>query len=203
VLTKQQMRAQVRELRRSMGAEARNAAAEQFADHGLAWAADLVSAGRRKRIAVYLSGPTEPSTAVLIPELSDAGFDVLLPVCEEDYRLSWVRWEDGGELRPGPFAGVQEPVGEAQPADYVAAAAGLLIPALAVDTNGNRLGQGGGYYDRFLATLSTFTTPPLTAAMVFSDELVEPDTFPVDPLDLPVAGVLTPEGYLPTARTGL
>jgi 5-formyltetrahydrofolate cyclo-ligase len=203
VLTKDQMRGQVRELRRNMGAEARDVAAEQFADHGLAWAADLVSAGRRKRVAVYLSGPTEPSTAVLIPELSDAGFDVLLPVCDTDFRLGWVRWETGVQLRPSRFAGVQEPVGEEQPADYVAAAAGLLIPALAVDTNGNRLGQGGGYYDRFLATLSTFTTPPLTAAMVFSDEVVEPETFPVDPLDLPVAGVLTPEGYLPTARTGL
>jgi 5-formyltetrahydrofolate cyclo-ligase len=67
----------------------------------------------------------------------------------------------------------------------------VLIPALAVDRSGTRLGQGGGWYDRVLGFV-TSETPIL--AVVFSDEILPADTLPREPHDLPVSGALTPNG---------
>ena len=68
-----------------------------------------------------------------------------------------------------------------------------LVPGLAFDRSGGRLGQGGGYYDRWLAGFSGFT-----AALCRAPLLLE--RLPAEGHDLPVALVLTEEGlYGPSA----
>ena len=89
-------------------------------------------------------------------------------------------------LTAGP-RGVLHPPGPSLGLDGIAAAKLVLAPALAVDTAGRRLGQGGGSYDRAL----TRTSAPVLA-VVFDDELIA--SVPVEPHDRPVNGVLTPSG---------
>ena len=84
----------------------------------------------------------------------------------------------------GPFTtgryGIEEPAG-----NNVTAIDMVLVPALAVDLLGNRLGKGRGYYDRFLVG---FTGPAY--AVVFDEELLA--TIPVESHDRKVSGVITP-----------
>lgn len=154
------------------------------------------------RIAAYLSVGTEPSTLPLMALLVEHGYEVLVPVCESGFRLQWVRWVPGIELRRSPWAPVDEPVGRRLPLDIMEQVAGILLPALAADTDGNRLGKGGGYYDRFLATLPGLRQRPTTAAVVFEHELLEPGRIEVDELDAPVGGVLTPQRYVAVPESG-
>ena len=65
----------------------------------------------------------------------------------------------------------------------------ILVPALAVDRSGNRLGKGKGFYDRFLAECNH----PKLIAVVFDDEVF--DSIPTEPFDKPVDGVVTPSGW--------
>ena len=166
---------------------------------GSASAAPMVAPGR---IAAYLSVGTEPPTLPLMALLVERGHEVLVPVCESGFRLQWVRWMPGIELLRSPWAPVDEPVGRRLPLDIMEEVAGILLPALAVDRAGNRLGKGGGYYDRFLATLDGLEHRPATAAVVFEHELLEPGRIEFDELDAPVGGVLTPQRYLDVSESG-
>ena len=84
-----------------------------------------------------------------------------------------------------------EPSGDALPAEAITRADALIIPALAVDRGGRRLGQGGGWYDRMLPLrrddVSVF-------AMVYDDELV-PGPLPTEPHDEIVDAVITPDAW--------
>ena len=87
-------------------------------------------------------------------------------------------------------------------------ASGIFLPATAVDFSGNRIGQGGGYYDKFLAALTALMPPraetsgvgllpPLpTAAVVFDSEVLPASSIPAESFDRKVAAALTPGGLL-------
>lgn len=152
------------------------------------------------RIAAYLSGGTEPPTLLLLSRLVEEGYEVLVPVCEAGFRLQWVRWMPGIELARSRWAPVDEPVGKRLPLAVMETVSGILLPALAADVQGNRLGKGGGYYDRFLAALDGLAHRPATAAVVFEHELLPAGRIEFDELDAPVDGVLTPERYTAAAK---
>ena len=107
----------------------------------------------------------------------------LLPVLLEDDDLDWARYD--GELAPGR-RGLLEPVGPRLGLDAIAACDLVLVPALLVDRRGNRLGKGGGSYDRALARATG-----LTVALLADDELVD-EPLPHDAHDVPVRAVATP-----------
>ena len=68
----------------------------------------------------------------------------------------------------------------------------VLVPAVAIDCEGNRLGGGAGYYDRWLAGARAATPVPRTLATVFGGQMVDPMTrIPTEPHDQPVDGVVT------------
>ena len=72
----------------------------------------------------------------------------------------------------------------------------VLLPALAVDGAGTRLGQGGGHYDRTLALLpSTRPGRPVLAAVVRDPELLPAGALPREAHDVPVDAALTPSGW--------
>ena len=95
--------------------------------------------------------------------------------------MNWVRFT--GETAPGIF-GFHEPVGELVSAADVDL---MIVPALAIDQKGNRLGKGKGFYDRYLSTLEA---PPALVAVVYDEELVE--HIPAEAHDQPVDAVVTP-----------
>ena len=86
-------------------------------------------------------------------------------------------------------------------------ATGIFLPATAVDFSGNRIGQGGGYYDKFLAALAALlpsrpgvrrrALPPLpTAAVVYDAEVLPAGSIPAESFDRKVAAALTPGGLI-------
>jgi len=129
------------------------------------------------RVAAYVGVGSEPPTAELLAELPE----VLLPVLRPDGDLDWAL---GHEVRPGA-RGLLEPTGPRLGVAAIAACDVVLVPALAVDRRGIRLGRGGGSYDRVLPRATG-----LTVALVYDEELV--DLLPHEPHDIAVAAAATP-----------
>jgi 5-formyltetrahydrofolate cyclo-ligase len=144
-------------------------------------------AARANRVAAFLSTPTEPPTRQLLAALLAAGCEVIVPVIAGT-RLDWARYTVGIDVRTSKL-GVDEPTGERLGRTALAEADLVLVPALLVDREGNRLGRGRGYYDRTLTHLTA-----RTIAVVYDDELV--DQVPTEPHDRRVSGVLRPAGLL-------
>lgn len=135
-------------------------------------------------LAAYVAVGTEPGT----DELLDAWADrtVLLPVLLPGGDLDWAVHD--GSLVAGPH-GLREPGGRRWGIDALAECSLVVVPALAVDRRGVRLGRGGGSYDRALAR----TQAPAVAAL-YVGELVE--ALPRDPHDRPVDAVVLPDAGL-------
>jgi 5-formyltetrahydrofolate cyclo-ligase len=119
-------------------------------------------------IAAYYSIGAEPDTRGLVYALWKRGSYVLLPVLRPDGDLDWASYEGPDSLVPGP-RGLREPGEPTRGVDAVARADAVLVPALAVDGAGRRLGRGGGSYDRALARVGPLI--PLIA-LVYDEELV-------------------------------
>jgi 5-formyltetrahydrofolate cyclo-ligase len=191
-LDKSSARRHFRQERGRMSPAAHEAAARAFAELVLT---ELAADSARPGVAAYLSMGLEPSTHHLLPALDEAGYRIVLPVCEPAFQLSWVRWTPEVDLEPSLLAPVREPVGPRRGIDVMAMVGTVVVPALALDTNGNRLGQGGGFYDRFLARLTALPERPRLVGMVYGHELVAPGSFHYSELDIPLDGAVTPHGW--------
>ena len=132
-----------------------------------------------ERVAAYLPLRTEPGSLELLSALDARGIAVLVPVTLPDRDLDWARWTPRG-------------AGERLGVDAIRTAGLVLVPALAVASNGTRLGRGGGSYDRALARCAA---PTLLVALLFDGEVVP--RLPRDPWDVPVSAVVTPTGWIP------
>jgi 5-formyltetrahydrofolate cyclo-ligase len=141
--------------------------------------------GGRARIAAYVPVGREPGSLRLLDALRDGGTEILLPVVVTD-GLDWARYAGPEGLVAGAF-GTRAPDGPRLGAAGLAAADAVLVPALAVDRRGVRLGRGGGHYDRALAAVPTGV--PLIA-LLHDGELV--DRLPADPWDRTVTGTVSP-----------
>lgn len=146
-------------------------------------------------VAAYLPLATEPPLEPALVTAHHRGHRIWVPVCEPGRRLSWARWTPDTPERSGGAGGLREPVGARHGAEVMHAVGLLLVPALAVAPGGARLGFGGGYYDRFLATLPRTAHPELrTVVCVFADEVLQAGSVPVEELDAPVPLALTENG---------
>ena len=196
--SKEEIRSSHRARRASLAQALRDAAGSGIARHGTLWASSL-AATRPGTFALYIGVGTEPPTLPLVKALSDAGHRVLLPVCEPGRELSWVYWDAGSVFVRSRYAPVQEPVGKRHGVAVMRSVDGIILPATAVDLSGNRIGQGGGYYDRFLAELADGrhdAGPPPTTAVVYADEVLAAGSIPAEPFDRTVGSALTPAGVI-------
>lgn len=183
-MTKQQWRARLLAARRS------RSDAERAVARGTVSAHLLESLTGSSTVCAYHPLPTEPLAADLPELLAGIGLRVLVPVAAPGAALDWCDF--GGPLIRGAL-GIAEPSGPRLGPLAIRSAGAVLVPALAVDRSGVRLGRGGGHYDRSLALLAGGIRPRLIA-VVFDDELVE--SLPADPHDVPVTEVVTPDGGL-------
>lgn len=179
------LRGEVLARRRRRPAEARTRAGR----HLQRALSDLVRRRRPRCVTGYVPVGTEPGGAEL-PEalrasLGSAG-RLLLPVLRPDLDLDWAVYT-GSDALITAGRGVREPVGERLGVSAIGAADLVVVPALAVDRRGIRLGRGGGSYDRALARVSAGA---LVVALLYDDELVE--RVPAEPHDRPVHAVITP-----------
>ncbi|WP_405898275.1 5-formyltetrahydrofolate cyclo-ligase [Streptomyces sp. NBC_00727] len=162
-------------------------AAAVLARHALA----LPELGGARTVAAYVSVGREPGTRALLDALRARGVRVLLPVLLTDNDLDWAPYE-GAEGLVKAGRGLLEPAGERLGPDAVLEADAVLLPGLAVDARGMRLGRGGGSYDRVLARLTAAGATPALVVLLYANEVAE--RVPAEPHDFPVHAVVTPQG---------
>ncbi|MET9759837.1 5-formyltetrahydrofolate cyclo-ligase [Streptomyces sp. NPDC006372] len=153
---------------------------------------ELAGAGT---VAAYVSVGSEPGTLALLDALCARGVRVMLPVLSPDNDLDWGVYTGEGSLarvQHGGRMALFEPTGERLGPDAVTTADAVLLPGLAVDARGMRLGRGGGSYDRVLARLERAGAHPALVVLLYETEVVE--HVPEEPHDRPVHAVVTPSG---------
>jgi 5-formyltetrahydrofolate cyclo-ligase len=139
-------------------------------------------------VCAYLPVGTEPAWAGGLDGLRAAGHDVLLPVVPPARGpLLWAPYRGADALTAGPV-GLLEPTGPRLGPAAVARAGLVLVPALAADRRGVRLGQGGGYYDMTLP----LADPATPLVVVLNDEELV-DELPAEPHDRRVNAALLAE----------
>ena len=180
-------------IRRAMNARRKELAADQKAAADAAICEKLKarrdigvmvdSPGNGLPLAVYLASPDEINIDPFIEYMLRAGVEVVAPRWNgETYELAKLKGLDEKNLRLGPM-GIREPVDAdvVEPKEVSA----WIIPGLAFTRGGKRLGYGGGWYDRFLASA------PKDAAKIgvaYSFQIV--DDFPAEPHDIPLTDVV-------------
>ena len=137
-------------------------------------AAALPELQNAETVMLYLSAKSEVNTALLLSLLLREGKKVCAPRVLDDENMEAARIDESG-FQKGRF-GLWEPKGERQDAiDFI------FVPGVAFDKQGNRLGYGKGYYDRFLAA-----HPAKTAGLCYSCQVVSkvPSHLHDKPLDM-------------------
>lgn len=194
MMSKADLRAQARAHRKALST-GDPGAAERAASHAGAmldalfgreagWAEEAAT-GRRLTVALYRPRGAEIDTGPLARALEVLACDLALPCVETpDAPLVFRRWRAGQALRPD-LVGSAAPLPEAEDVDPDL----IVTPLLAFDAFGQRLGQGGGYYDR------TFAARPGAARVGLAWAAQELDRLPAEVHDIPLHGVLTEVGY--------
>ncbi|NGO41206.1 5-formyltetrahydrofolate cyclo-ligase [Streptomyces ureilyticus] len=161
----------------------------------VARALELPELAQARTVAAYVSMGSEPGTRALLDALHARGVRVLLPALMADNDLDWGAYDGEGSLirvqHRGKIA-LLEPAGKHLGPDAVLSADAVLLPGLAVDARGMRLGRGGGSYDRVLARLERAGADPALVVLLYDSEVV--DRVPEEPHDRPVHAVVTPSG---------
>ncbi|HEX3783129.1 MAG TPA: 5-formyltetrahydrofolate cyclo-ligase [Pseudonocardiaceae bacterium] len=137
-------------------------------------------------VCCYLPIGTEPGSVAMVDALVNNGRRVLLPIVTGVAPLDWAEYHDSTDLIAGPY-GLREPSGTRLGPSAVGLAELVLVPALAADRRGVRLGRGGGHYDR---SLPLARTDARLIAVVRDAELVR--RLPAQPHDVLMTGTLTP-----------
>ncbi|MFC4942023.1 5-formyltetrahydrofolate cyclo-ligase [Pseudonocardia sp. GCM10023141] len=136
-------------------------------------------------VCAYLPIGTEPGSPALVEVLRAAGHEVVLPVVPQlPGPLDWARFEGVDALVAGPLR-LRQPAGARLGPAMIERAGLVLVPALAADRGGARLGRGGGFYDRTLPLAAPAT--PLVV-LLNDDELVS--ELPAEPHDHRVSAAL-------------
>ncbi|WP_435853948.1 5-formyltetrahydrofolate cyclo-ligase [Streptomyces sparsogenes] len=180
------------ELRRRLMAVRARLTADDIAGSGASLACralelpELAGAGT---VAAYVSVGREPGTHDLREALRARGVQVLLPVLLEDNDLDWGR-DEGPERLARAGRGLLEPEGPRLGPEAVTGADVVLLPGLAVDRRGVRLGRGGGSYDRVLARLERAGVRPALVVLLYDGEVL--DEVPGEAHDRPVHAAVTP-----------
>ncbi|MGW0208455.1 5-formyltetrahydrofolate cyclo-ligase [Streptomyces sp. NPDC003233] len=156
-------------------------------------ALELPELAHARTVAAYVSVGSEPGTGALLDALRARGVRVLLPALLPDNDLDWGEYAGPDSLtrvQHGGKMALFEPSGARLGPDAVTAADIVLLPGLAVDARGMRLGRGGGSYDRVLARLERAGARPRLVVLLYDREVVA--QVPAEAHDRPVHAVVTP-----------
>ena len=192
-MSKPELRAAVLRARRAASPEQHRAEADALVGH----LHQVVRAG--ETVCAYVPVGFEPGSTAMLDALSALGGRVLLPIARDEDGTGLPQPLQWGEYRAGGLVdaryGLREPAPPWLDVRAIAAAAVVLVPALAVDLAGVRLGRGAGFYDRSLGRADPTAR---LIAVVRDDELVE--RLPGEEHDVPMTHALTPGRGLVTLR---
>ena len=144
---------------------------------------------RAKDVAVYLNYGSELGTEPLIDTLLREGKNVYVPRIGAERRMRFVQLKADTPLRLN-MLGINEPAGRLR-TRRVKQFDVIVVPLLGFDSTGQRLGNGGGYYDRALAAPRPFRKPLLVG---YGYEIQHAATIPSEPWDIHLNAVATEVG---------
>lgn len=179
--SKDEIRRAMREMRRALSHDEQEAASRAVCRHAL----DFAPYRQAAAVMAYMACRGELSLAPLMADILESGRTLLLPRCEGPGVMTARRVEDFSQLASGAY-GLMEPDAACEIVDPGGIDL-ILLPGTAFDRAGGRLGQGGGYYDRFL-----HRTDAHLAGVCHDFALL--DAVPIEENDMPVHAVITPQG---------
>lgn len=183
-----------RELRRRFRKQRRSLPVETQAEHAAAAARHFFTSGlpwHVRTVGLYLANDGELDTAPLLQRLPGMRKRVALPVVSRSGIMSFYRYRPGAALLVNRF-GILEPAPGAAFVHPLALDL-LLMPLVAFDDRGVRLGMGAGYYDRYLARIAPRLRPLLVGLAHEVQRSAEP--LPAARWDVPLDGVITEAGW--------
>ncbi|WP_025902724.1 5-formyltetrahydrofolate cyclo-ligase [Tatumella sp. UCD-D_suzukii] len=183
---RQQIRAQIRRQRQALSPQQQQQAAQQVAERALS----LPLLAQARNVALFLSFDGELDTRPLISRLWQRGQQVYLPVLHpfSTGQLLFIRYLPDTPLNPNRY-GIPEPslnLTELAPLDTLDI---ILVPLVAFDARGQRLGMGGGFYDRTLQHWQQHGVLP--AGLAHCCQQVP--ALPTEQWDIPLPVIITPE----------
>ena len=186
----QSQRQQLRKLIRQRRQQLRPAQQQQAANDLVSQALALPALNNSQHIALYLANDSELDTFPLIQTLWQQGKQLYLPVLHPFAAgyLLFVRYDKDTLLYPNRF-GIPEPLAECHrllPVDQLDI---IFTPLVAFDLKGNRLGMGGGFYDR---TLSQLPAKSRSQVIGLAHNCQQVDAVPTDSWDVPLQQIFTP-----------
>jgi 5-formyltetrahydrofolate cyclo-ligase len=189
------LRADLLRVRAALTAEQQAVAERAIAERAL----ELEELAGARTVAAYVSIGSEPGTRALLEVLRGRREHVLLPVLLGDNDLDWAVY-GGPEGLERSARGLYQPAGPRLGVDAVTEADVVLLPGLAVDGRGMRLGRGGGSYDRVLGRLEAAGAGAALMMLLYGHEVL--GRVPAEAHDRPVDAVVTPEGVTRFPRGG-
>ncbi|WP_298445677.1 5-formyltetrahydrofolate cyclo-ligase [uncultured Ferrimonas sp.] len=182
---RQQLRQQLRQARRSLSHEQQRAAAINLAAH----LPDNSLLQHASHVALYLAADGELDPHLLAEILHARGKTLALPVIHpfHPHQLLFQQYLPGMAMRPNRF-GIDEPRLDKSALVPLFELDVVLMPLVGFDLHGNRLGMGGGFYDRTLAGLAATQRPTLIG---LAHEVQQVDRLPDKPWDIPLDAIAT------------
>lgn len=183
--SRQQLRASIRKRRNLLTAEQQTEAAKLLKNNAL----KLIKSGQS--IALYLANDGEVNTASLIEHLRELNtpllFPVLHPFCSGYLNFQYVNRQISWTTNK---YGITEPAPNAFTTAHLSNIDIIFMPLVAFDTAGNRLGMGGGYYDRTLANINKLSKKPTLIGLAHDCQEVE--HLNNEQWDIPIDMIVTP-----------
>ena len=182
------LRKKIRQARRSLSVnEQKQHAAEAFR---LARSSPLFL--QSKRIAAYIAADGELNPSPLLDYAASCKKEIYLPVLRpfSNNSLWFSRYLSGDRLLPNRFS-IDEPNISRYPPVPLWTLDLILLPLVAFDNKGHRLGMGGGYYDRTLARLKQHARLPQPKLFGYAHECQKSSRIKINQWDIPLDGIIT------------
>ncbi len=194
-LSKRQLRQLLRARRHGLSIGARRRAARQLLQHAQRQPWYI----RARSVALYIAADGEIDPQLLLRHALVSGKRVYLPQLRHGNRLGFGEYRCGMRMRRNRF-GIPEP--QRSRRISITELDVVLLPLVAFDRRGNRLGMGGGFYDRTFArvrhTGNARANAPQLIGLAYRFQKVS--SLPREPWDVPLTGVLTERGWIETDR---
>lgn len=185
--SKTDLRTRMREVRQQLDDHTRVAGAQRIVDR----LHQIITRHNTQKVGLYLATTYEVNLDALIDCCKAEGRDIYLPHLS-DSQKPFRKFETWNQIEMGPLnlrhPSLHAPALGVQEFDMV------VLPGLAFDRQGNRLGHGGGWYDRALQDLQNDGRKPILVGVCFDEQLIS--SFPIEPFDVRMNMVITPSDVL-------